>query len=170
MIAPSHRLRSPYPGGEPVTMYTHHSSEAPEDALSDHETSSNTTLFDRDDELEWSTAPSASLIDESHPLHHTLVSPAVFPIHLISACSAAGRAMCQISGSMTASQEARKVLELRGMSRTTRWVACWMHWWVAPRRRAGPLRFRHRSARQLGLLDIHATMQEQQPRHFLAPG
>ncbi|KAI8931813.1 hypothetical protein NX059_011450 [Plenodomus lindquistii] len=100
-----------------MAMYTSHQSV--ETALSDHETSSDTTLCDdgeQDDETaRWSTSPTRPVFDE---LPHSVASAsAIFPLHLLAACSAAERAMCQFSqsGTTIASHEVKRVLGLKGM-------------------------------------------------------
>lgn len=83
-------------------MYTHHSfSPSPERALSDHETSSDTTLYGGDELSQWSTCPIAPIFDQLLPHSDTVPASAIFPFHLISACSSAERAMCQYSQSTT---------------------------------------------------------------------
>ena len=95
-------------------MCEHHSSSSPEDHPSDHETSSDTTLHEGEDELEWSTARRPSITSGSVSFSDDIDASVVFPFHLISACSSAGRIMCQYSGTVTA-QETRKVLGLKGL-------------------------------------------------------
>ncbi|KAF2848619.1 glutathione degradosome [Plenodomus tracheiphilus IPT5] len=98
-------------------MYTDGSCcDSPEGALSDDETSSNLTLYDGDETSQWSTSAFAPFPDELLPHSNTAVSTsAIFPFHLLSACSSAGRAiMCQYSQATTiTSHEVKRVLGLK---------------------------------------------------------
>lgn len=191
-MAPSHRASSPYRSRDPVAMYTHHSfSPSPERALSDHETSSDTTLYGGDELSQWSTCPIAPIFDQLLPHSDTVPASAIFPFHLISACSSAERAMCQYSQSTTTTTcEVKQNVGRKGTYRTVHGRASWkarmlcsmLHGRIAymsglwhgrvappPAGPTGPWRFRHRSRRQRAGPASHDrqagdAMQEQQEK------
>ncbi|KAL5117333.1 hypothetical protein ACEQ8H_004778 [Pleosporales sp. CAS-2024a] len=71
---------------------------ADDDSLSEAESSSDTTLDEVDDiPLPWRRRDSLTACSDGGEAG----SPSVFPFHLISGCSAAGRIMCHYSGTVT---------------------------------------------------------------------
>ena len=124
----------------------HAGSSSPSESSSNREMASvsDTTLNEADEDEESISSQSDAVIG-SEPSHgvdiHTPNSPTLFPFHLISGCSTAGRTMCTSSGSLT-SQEVKSVLELRGTS-SRGWVALMHHWTPQPAR--WTLDVRHRS-------------------------
>jgi hypothetical protein len=112
-MAPSQGARSSCWSGETAAECEHHGSSSPEESssASDNETPSDSTLNDEDDVDE-----QLSAVTGSEPSHGTdMRCPTIFPFHLISGCSSAGRSMTS-SRSLT-SQEGKTVLGLRGTSR-----------------------------------------------------
>jgi hypothetical protein len=118
-MAQSHACCSPYRSGEPGVLYEHAGSSSPEGSSTENETYSDTTLDDVDElDERLSHRPYAVTNRASYTSSQSLgadICPwTIFPFHLISGCSSAGRTMCSPSRSMT-SQEVRRVLGLRGM-------------------------------------------------------
>lgn len=86
--------------------------------MTDHEPSFPTTPDDRDETSQWSTCAIAPVLDQLPPHSNAVCcsTSAIFPFHLIAACSSAERAMCHYSQSTTntCSHEADKVSGLKG--------------------------------------------------------
>lgn len=152
-------------------MYSHHSSILPERHPSDHETSSDTKTYKAEEYLESLAARQALLTDDGlHAYHSTTCASPPFPSHLLSACSASGRVMCQYSRSVT-THEVRSVLGLRGtyMYVDRRGMHVWCGVDKPPRRKAGAagpwLALPSSLFRANGgtLSTPHATMQEPLP-------
>jgi hypothetical protein len=89
-----------------------------EDSSSEPESSSDTTLHEEDDAalfLKRRDSLTAGCDEEEDDDDEAAVLPSLFPFHLLSGCSSAERAMCQISQTIT-SQELQGRIGLKGMS------------------------------------------------------
>ncbi|USP79646.1 hypothetical protein yc1106_06920 [Curvularia clavata] len=120
-MAPSQGLCSPCTSGDADTMSEQQclSSPATSSTSREDETYSDTTLddvLDDDDDELYLSCP--EILIESPSSHCTdTPSYSIFPIHLLSSCSSAGRpAMCTFSHTLTSQQSGRVVLELKGPS------------------------------------------------------
>lgn len=152
------------------------SSPATSSTSREDETFSDTTLDDvleeEDDQDELYLSCPGTLIES--PSSHCTDTPSnsIFPIHLLSSCSSAGRsAMCTFSQTLTSQQSGRVVLELKGTSRHTK-VLSWCGGLGLPvdSPASGALDPLGAPSSLRSLKPLHTTMQAQHQRRTLEPG
>jgi hypothetical protein len=100
-----------------------------DDSSSEPESCSDTTLHEEDDAALFlkrrdSLTAGCEEDDDDDDDDDDAVLPSLFPFHLLSGCSSAGRAMCQISQTIT-SRELQGRIGLKGMSCVCRLTWTW---------------------------------------------
>lgn len=116
-MTPSQGRRSPCRRRNTVIMNEQRGSSSSEESSSGDETSSDITLHEIDEVNECLACPHRvePVAEPPIPQYTVIDSPRIFPFHLISGCSSAGRraVMC----TLTSQQVKTAVLGLRGTSR-----------------------------------------------------